>query len=307
MTGSVPGYGIVVAKDVMVPMRDGVRLATDVYRPADEGEPIPGPLPTILGRTSYDKTWPQMWIEPVANYFTPRGYVVAVQDLRGRHRSEGTGQYFHSANVHEGGDGYDTIEWIASQSWSNGKVGMVGSSHGGIVQDMAILERPPHLSAFWVDVAPTNIFDHEARQGGAMGLHMFAALFFHAHDAQEIRDDPAAQQEVVRAWDDLEDHIRSMPFNPGHTPLRVVPNLEKTLFDYYYRGEYDEFWSKSACNQEPHFETASDVPSVFSGGWYDPFAIATTNEYTLMAGTKDSPQRLIMGPWEHPGMRAGAT
>ena len=159
MSLSTPEYGIVVEDNVMVPMRDGVRLATDIYRPAIEGEPVLEPLPTILGRTSYDKTWQGLWVEPVANYFTARGYVVVLQDLRGRRESEGVGSYFHTANVHEGEDGHDTIEWIAAQPWSNGKVGMTGSSHGGIVQTVASLTRPPHLTAIWVDVAPTNIFE----------------------------------------------------------------------------------------------------------------------------------------------------
>ena len=79
----------------MVPMRDGTRLATDIYRPAKDGNSIQEPLPTILGRTYYDKTWTELWIEPVADFFTPRGYVVAIQDLRGRYNSEGTGQYQH--------------------------------------------------------------------------------------------------------------------------------------------------------------------------------------------------------------------
>ena len=127
---SQPQFGMVVRHDVMVPMRDGVRLATDLYFPAQNNIPVKKPLPVILGRTSYDKTWPELWVEPVADFFVPRGYVVALQDLRGRHRSEGNGQYFHTANVREGEDGYDTIEWIASQPWSSGRVAMTGSSHG---------------------------------------------------------------------------------------------------------------------------------------------------------------------------------
>ena len=127
-------HGIVVSQNVMVPMRDGVRLATDIYRTADvNGNPLPGQFPVILGRTSYDKSNPVIWINPVANAFVPRGYVVLLQDLRGRGRSEVTGDYFHTANQKEGMDGYDTIEWAADREWSNGKVGMVGASHGGIV------------------------------------------------------------------------------------------------------------------------------------------------------------------------------
>ncbi len=127
MALSQPTYGVVVSWDVMVPMRDGVRLATDVYRPAVDGEPAPGRFPAILGRTSYDKTSGPMWVQPVADFFCRRGYVVVLQDLRGRHRSEGTGQYFHTVNPNEGRDGYDTIEWIAAQPWSDGRVGMTGS------------------------------------------------------------------------------------------------------------------------------------------------------------------------------------
>ena len=132
-SGSGSNYGIVISQNVMVPMRDGVRLATDIYRPADtNGTPLPGQFPVILGRTSYDKSNPVIWIKPVAEAFVPRGYVVLLQDLRGRGLSEGTGDYFHTANQKEGLDGYDTIEWAADQAWSNGKVGMVGASHGGI-------------------------------------------------------------------------------------------------------------------------------------------------------------------------------
>lgn len=304
MTSSEPKYGIVIYKDVMVPMRDGVRLATDVYCPTLDGAPVPGKCPTILGRTSYDKNSRQMWVEPVAEFFVRRGYVAVIQDLRGRHRSGGTGQYFHTANVNEGRDGYDTVEWIAAQSWSDGRVGTVGSSHGSIVQSVMALYRPPHLTAMWQDVGPTNIYAHEAREGGAMALHMFGALFLHAHDAQEIEGDLVAKQSIAEAMERMRELVFSTPFKPGHTPLAVVPNLEKTLFDYYYRGKYDEFWSQDCCDQERYYNRHADVPSVFSGGWYDPFAAATTNYFAAMSKQNKCPQRLLMGPWNHGGMRA---
>ncbi|MCZ6680580.1 MAG: CocE/NonD family hydrolase [Candidatus Poribacteria bacterium] len=302
MTGSEPQYGIVVFKDVMVPMRDGVRLATDIYRPARDGELLPGPFPTILARTSYDKT-AQRYVEAIADFFTPNGYVVVLQDLRGRHRSEGTGQYFHTANPHEGRDGYDTVEWIAGQPWSDGRVGTAGSSHVAIVQTHMALYRPPHLTTIWPDVGPINSYAHQARMGGAMQLHMFGALFLHAHDAQEIRDDPAAKRLIFEAMAHMRELVFSTPFKPGHTPLAVVPNLEKTLFDYYTRGEYDEYWKQEYNDFERHFDRHADIPGTFSGGWYDPFAIATTNYYAAMSKQNATPQRLIMGPWTHMGMR----
>ncbi|MDA0676865.1 MAG: CocE/NonD family hydrolase, partial [Chloroflexi bacterium] len=109
-----PLFTINSTRNVMVPMRDGVRLATDIYRPADEnGNVLEGKFPVILGRTSYDKSNPVIWVDAIAGFFVPRGYVVLLQDLRGRGQSEGTGQYFHTANPREGKDGYDTIEWAA--------------------------------------------------------------------------------------------------------------------------------------------------------------------------------------------------
>ena len=92
----------------MVPMRDGVRLASDVYWPAQDGRVLPGPFPTILLRTSYDKMAAR-YVDGIANYFTPRGYATVMQDLRGRYASEGTGQYYHCSNVNEGRDGFDTV------------------------------------------------------------------------------------------------------------------------------------------------------------------------------------------------------
>lgn len=305
---SQPEYGIVLAKDVMVPMRDGVRLASDLYFPARDGSPVDGRFPTILGRTSYDKSNESMWVKPVCEFFCSRGYVVVCQDLRGRYHSEGFGQYFHTANPTEGTDGYDTVEWIAGQSWSNGKIGMTGSSHGAIVQQVAALHRPPHLTAIWPDVGPTNIYAHEAREGGAMSLQMFGALFLHAYDAQEVHAEPGGRAVIVEAMEHMREWVLRTPFKPGHTPLSLVPALEKTLFDYYWRGTYDEFWSQECCDQERYWsDSHPDIPATFSGGWWDPFAGGVTKYYSTMAAQNRTPQRLVMGPWTHTGMRTDLT
>jgi putative CocE/NonD family hydrolase len=285
-------------------MRDGIHLATDLHRPSTNGEPLPGPLPAILLRTSYDKT-AQRYVDEAAGFFTPRGYVTVIQDVRGRYASEGTGQYFHTANPHEGRDGYDTVEWIAAQPWSNRRVGTIGSSHPAICQTHLALYRPPHLAAIWPDVGPTNSFQQQVRMGGAMQMHMFGALFLHAQDSQEIRDDPTARQVVIEGMERMREWIYRTPFKPGQTPLSVVPNLEKTLFDYYTRGEYDEFWSAEFNDFAAQFPRHADVPGVYSGGWYDPFAAATTGYFSMMSVQNRTPQRLIMGPWTHMSMRSG--
>lgn len=298
-----PEYGIVIAKDVMIPMRDGVRLAADIYWPAINGEPVSGRFPTILGRTSYDKTSPWLWVEPVANFFTPRGYVVVIQDLRGRYKSEGRGQYYHVANPHDGRDGYDTIEWIAAQPWSNGRVGMVGSSHGAMTQTTAALENPPHLAAIWPDVGPIRNYFHHIREGGAMCLHMFGAQFLHAFDAQELQDDPVAKLAFEREMARLRDWVWQTPFKRGMTPLAKVPGLEETLFNYYTRGEYDDWWGAPFNDFERYFDRHRDCPGTFSSGWYDPYAVATTRHYAAMAAKNTTPQRLLVGPWTHETMR----
>jgi putative CocE/NonD family hydrolase len=297
-------HGIVVSQNVMVPMRDGVRLATDIYRPADaNGIPLPGQYPVILGRTSYDKSNPVIWINPVANAFVPGGYVVLLQDLRGRGRSEGTGEYFHTANQKEGLDGYDTIEWAADQAWSNGKVGMVGASHGGIVQNMASLYRPPHLAALWVDVAPTNAFRWEVRQGGAMALHMYGALYLHGYDSQEIADDPAAIERIERGAERMSEEVWKQPFKEGETPIAAVPNLEKVLMHYYRDGAYNEWWQQESLDHAQHFDRMADIPAVYSSGWYDPFAPDASEQFAHMTKQNSTPQRLILGPWNHVSMR----
>jgi len=298
---------IVVSRNVMIPMRDGVRLATDIYRPAlPSGEPAPGPFPVILTRTSYDKSNPVMQVEPVGEFFSRHGYAVAIQDLRGRGQSEGVGDYHHVANPREGDDGYDTIEWLAGQAWSNGRVGMVGTSHSAVVQNCAALKRPPHLSALWVDSSPTSGFDWEARRGGAMAMQMFAALFVHAIDAPEIRDDPAARARVEWGAMNVRTQLQHMPWKPGQTPLAAVPNLERILFRYYYDGVFDDWWAMETLDHKSRWDAFADVPCVVSTGWYDLFTEEVVEQFRALSARLTSPQRLIVGPWNHTAMRTGA-
>jgi putative CocE/NonD family hydrolase len=297
-----------VALDVMVPMRDGVRLATDIYRPAlPDGSPKPGRFPVLLTRTSYDKSNPVMQVEPVGKYFSRRGYVVAIQDLRGRGNSQGTGDYHHRANPREGLDGYDTIEWLAAQQWSTGRVGMAGSSHSGCVQNVAALHRPPHLAALWVDVAPITAHGWESRSGGAQRLHMVPALFLHAYDASEIRHDPVARRRIEEGAMAMRNFLQHMPYKREQTPLAAVPNLETVLMRYQNFDGLDDWWTQEVLDQKSRLDRYADVPTVFSTGWYDCFVAEVTWQFAEMARRSASPQRLVVGPWNHGGMRAGAS
>jgi hypothetical protein len=170
-------YGIVVAKDVMIPMRDGIRLATDIHRPARDGELVEGQFPTIVCITPYDKS-ERRYVE-IADFFVPHGYVVVLQDMRDRHRSEGTKEYFHVVTPHTGEDGYDTIEWIAAQRWSNGRTGMVGSSYAGINQVRTALERPPHLRVDDLAAIQRAVTTPIATGERLVGLNAFHELLSH--------------------------------------------------------------------------------------------------------------------------------
>jgi uncharacterized protein len=298
-------YGIVVSKDVMVPMRDGIRLATDLHRPGRNGELVEGRFPTIVCLTPYDKT--ERRYTEIADFFVPQGYAVVLQDIRDRHRSEGTKEYFHSATPHTGRDGYDTIEWIAAQPWSDGRTGMVGSSYAAITQIRTALEAPPHLTAIWPDVVPTNVYHHQTREGGAMQLHMFWALYIHAADAQEVQGEPAKQEDV---WNDLR-NLRQLfwewPWHKGELALRHVPALDEALEHYVSRGAYDEWWAKKENDYTRFWHDHGDIPVTMSTGWYDGFQHSDTEYFAAMAEQNTAPQRLIVGPWSHVGMRGDVT
>lgn len=298
-------FGIVVSKDVMVEMRDGIHLATDVYRPARDGELVARRWPAIVCLTPYDKT--ERRYTEIADFFVPRGYAVVLQDLRDRHRSEGTKEYFHSVTPHTGTDGYDTIEWIARQSWSNGRTGMVGSSYAGITQVRTALERPPHLTAIWPDAVPTKMFQHQTREGGAMQMHMFWALYIHAADAQDVQGKPELQEEV---WEDLR-NLRQLfwdwPWHQGELALRHVPALDQTLEDYCTRAVYDQYWQRKENDFTRYWHEHADIPATMTTGWFDGFPHSDTEYFAAMAERNRSPQRLIVGPWSHVGMRGGAT
>ena len=145
----------------MAAMRDGVKLATDIYLP--EGK---GPWPVILTRTPYNKSTPLGSGKP--SFWTAKGYAIVVQDCRGRFQSEGKYMPFMDDHL----DGYDTVEWIAKQPWSNGKVGMTGGSAMGITANQASIMAPPHLTAMYVIVAPASAYQHSLYTGGIFRKEM---------------------------------------------------------------------------------------------------------------------------------------
>ena len=157
-------YDVHVTRDVMVVMRDGVRLATDVYRPARGGILVEEPFPVILERTPYgkgkhsrseidvDRATTMSPLE-LASYFVSRGYVVVFQDCRGRHGSEGTFEKYTA----EAEDGFDTCAWIHAQTFCNGRIGTMGLSYAAHTQAALAALNPPGLSAMILTPAASRM------------------------------------------------------------------------------------------------------------------------------------------------------
>src|SRR5215475_14525694 len=147
---------VITQHDVPMKTRDGVVLYADIYRPKSAEK-----LPVILMRTPYDKS--VNWAVGPTYTMVQRGYVVIIQDVRGRHTSEGEWYPFR----HEQADGYDTVEWAAALPYSNGKVGMMGGSYVGATQMLAAIAQPPHLAGIAPNVTASNYHDGWTYQNGA--------------------------------------------------------------------------------------------------------------------------------------------
>jgi hypothetical protein len=151
--------GGIVKETIMLPMSDGVRLATDVYRPQGKG-----PWPVIFTRTPYNRVKAQ----GLAAQFVPSGYVVVAQDHRGRFESEGENIPFVACGWGEHQDGCESIAWINKQPWANGKLGTVGASAGGITQNLLAGAAPAGLTAQHITVAPASLYHQASYIGGAL-------------------------------------------------------------------------------------------------------------------------------------------
>ena len=293
--GSEPVYDTIVARDVMVEARDGIRLSTDIYFPASNGERVPEHFPTILIRTPYDKSSRShpSGFPRTGEYFSQRGYAVAIQDCRGRYRSEGEFYVF----INEGPDGYDTVEWIARQPWSNGKVGTMGTSYMSWTQTSLAVQNPPHLSAMFPNQGNWNAHTSSVRQGGAFEMRWLAWAFWGGASGKEAATDPLVASVLSHVR--LREWLTRMPLKKGHSPLRYAPSYERWGLDLLTHGDYDDFWKRPGVAFEEHLEQHSDVPVYCSGSWYDSYARSTVEMYEALSKAKKGPVKLIMGPWTH--------
>ncbi len=285
------------ASTVMVPMRDGVRLATDVYLPARDGHPVAEKLPTILTRTPYGRTGS----DGLGRYFAQRGYAVVAQDTRGRYDSEGI---WHML-TDDGPDGADTAAWIVGQPWSDGQIGMFGTSYVGGTQHALAMADCPHLKTVIPVDAMSNLGYASMRNGGAFELRFWNWIFSIGgpKGSRQARD-PATAQALKEMMVERQSYLLNLPLRRGTTPLKLIPEYEEWLVAAMSHGANDEFWAQN--NIIDHADKYRDMPVYLVGGWYDSWASNTTANYQALSKRLKGPVYLIMGPWTHGGQGSHA-
>jgi putative CocE/NonD family hydrolase len=264
----------------MMPMRDGIELATDLYFP--EGQE--GKFPCILIRTPYKKESSEL----DGKFYASRGYAVAIQDVRGRYASEGEWEPF----VNEGADGYDAIEWLAAQPWSNGKVGMVGGSYLGWVQFLAAVQKPPHLLTIIPNVVPPDPFYNIPYEYGS--FFTLASLWWAEMVEKEAASDITMKKFYEVSGRDYEKDLDHLP----------VIDLDLKIF-----GKKNSYWRKwvEHNRNDSYWERASyldklkdlDIPVFLQSGWLDGDTIGSKLAYLRLKESKNRHIKLILGPWGH--------
>jgi hypothetical protein len=290
-TQETPQFGVTRTEtDLMVPMRDGVRLATDIYRPTVEGKVTDARLPLLLHRTAYGKTGERL-VE-IAKFFARNGYVVALQDDRGTYDSEGV-QYKY---IGMGRDGYDAVEWLARLPYTDGQVGMWGTSYAAHTQATAAILNPPHLKTLVLNQGGVeNGWNHKIRNHGAFELAQQVGWAFAQLAAQN--NDPTAKALV--ASEAPADWIGALSGRRGFTPLAIAPNFEEYIYDMMTRADYDAYWKQPDVNWSEHYRETSDIPMMHITGWYDSYAGGTIANYLALSQAKKSRMKLLVGPWLH--------
>ena len=288
-----PHYDVLTERDIRIPMRDGVSLIADLHRPCKNGQAAAGKFPVILVRTCYDKD-EKLKFFPGHDYFVTRGYIVVVQDTRGRYKSPG--RFYHG--IYEASDGHDTIEWIAAQPWSTGKLGMIGLSYLAAVQQAAVVSGTKNLTSIFHVQAPMSYYQNGVRRNGTFIQMMVPIAFLFAATSKEAAEDPIVKKAEMEAVLQGPHWLERWPFGKGRTVLKYVPDYERFLFDTWVHADYDDFYKSNAL-WEPHefLDQWADIPSYYVGGWWDLYKAEIF--YTTLATRQKQPLKLLIGPWAH--------
>ncbi len=300
MTEHAFSESIVTEFDVPAEMRDGTILRANIFRPASGG-----PYPVALTRTPYGKDYGSVSPFLDAVRMARAGYIVVIQDVRGRFRSEGE----FSAFRNEFHDGYDSVEWAARLPNSNGKVGMFGASYFGFTQWAAAVETPPSLKAIVPSITWHDTRDGTSWRGGALELGVIAGwnigtialdVYLKRYAQAPLYEQFAAAMRLVNEINNLRtEGYWSLPLKDFEPLKRVdvgVADLERFIAHPYNAQE------AVATSPGTRLDCVT-VPSLNIGGWYDIFTQGTIDNFAAMrerGGTPEARQaKLVIGPWSH--------
>lgn len=267
------------ALQVMIPMRDGIRLAADVYLPEGWQEQAPEGLHVILVRLPYDKSDRYCFMSDVAMRFMEHGYATVVQDVRGKARSEGETLAF----VHEVDDGYDTLEWIVGQPWSNGSVGSFGDSYFGFTQWAMIASGHPALKAAVPRMTTTKIADDWMYHDGVFNLGTMGEWALHAWIGSALNE-PTIDWSV-RPLANLVQH---------HAPGLSSPSFARWISE----PPDSSYWTTDVY--AGHEVIPGRIPTLHVGGFFDVFSRGQIADFQASQdGPASAAQYLNMGATDH--------
>jgi uncharacterized protein len=278
----LPGWAdplsITIEGGVRVKMRDGVMLVANVYRPI-----APGKYPVLLQRTPYNRANDAAMALELASH----GYVVVLQDTRGRFDSGGEFYPFR----YESQDGYDTVEWAAALPYSDGQVGMFGGSYVGATQMLAAKAAPPHLAAIFPYVTASEYYEGWTYQGGSL-MQWFASSWSSGLVIDTIRR-MANEAQSPKEW------VQTLPVEAFPMAAPPAPSSLAPYFrDWVAHETNDEYWRQWKISD--HYGSMK-VNALHAGGWHDIFLKGSIGNYTGMKQASQLPagQRLLVGPWAH--------
>jgi len=278
LSASAQPYRVAIHSGVAVTMRDGVKLIADVYQPEVEGK-----FPVLLERTPYNRAGGAGSAAAMAAH----GYVVIIQDTRGRFDSQGEFYPFR----YESQDGYDTVEWAARLPYADGKVGMFGGSYVGATQMLAAIASPPHLVAIQPYVTASEYYDGWTYQSGAL-MQWFASSWSSGLTVDTLRR-KASGLEDPKAW------VAQLPVERYRMlELPPVSALAPYFTDWVAHEHDDDYWRPWKISD--HYGEMN-IKALHSGGWHDIFLKGTIQNYVGMhrASPARADQRLLLGPWAH--------
>lgn len=289
-------------RNLMLPMRDGVMLAADVYFPAAAR----GALPVILERTPYGKHLPSRSEVSVADphvrsragvalHFVRHGYAVIFQDCRGCYASQGE----FAKYVNEARDGFDTCAWIVGQAWCDGRIGTMGLSYAAHNQAALASLHAPGVAAMFLDSGGfSNAFQGGIRQGGAFEMKQATWALNRALERALARGDADGAARLrrvdMRAW-----MARPTEWAIGHSPLADAPDYEAYFFEQWAHGRFDDYWRQAGLYATGHHADFPDAAMVHMSSWYDPYSRTASENYAGLRAAGHSALHLILGPWVH--------